>query len=127
MVDLTAISAALSSLKTISGLVKERKDPELTQQIIELQTVILQLQQSLTQLHLENTELKDKNRLLQQSLDRKDELITESGLYWHLVADKKDGPFCPNCWDMDNKKVRLQPDGPGAYWCTKHSRFHTAD
>jgi hypothetical protein len=52
---------------------------------------------------------------------RENRAITESLVFASEVYLKRkpdntfDGPFCPACWDIDGKLVRLKLDGIGEY------------
>ena len=126
---LETLSAALASLKTIAGLAREANNAEMRQQVIKLQSLILKLQEDLMRLQTENTELREQNRALQQTSDIKQGLEYAESVYWRTAPDsKRDGPFCPNCCDIDNKLVRLKPGAnPGIFLCPTHDSFHTAE
>lgn len=70
--------------------------------LLELQGLILSAQQALG-------EAVEENRQLRRDLDDRDRLKAfgkdfkfEDGVYWH-----RDYPYCPNCWDVDQKPIRL--------------------
>ncbi len=54
-------------------------------------------------------------KFLQEKIQKSDEMIFERSLYWSLKGDRKDGPFCPQCWDHDHRRSRLN-NMANAYW-----------
>jgi len=78
-------------------------------QILEAQRQILDMQKHIAELEESNKELSGK-------LEIKETLVTENDAYWINSKDKKDGPFCSRCWDVDRYLVRLHPCGNPAYF-----------
>ena len=88
---------------------------------IELYSKILNVQQEAMDLVDENRKLKDDVRELKDSLKVKEELIFERSCYW-IKGEKKDGPFCTRCWDVDKNLVRMHPShNPAFYSCPDKS------
>ena len=61
----------------------------------------------------QNRVLKNKNDEVKEQLKFKESLTFEGKAYWsNKTDDKKDGPFCSNCWDTKKLTVRLHVNGP---------------
>jgi hypothetical protein len=46
------------------------------------------------------------------------EMIYEESVYWKTKNGKRDGPYCPNCYDDESKVVHLNPGATkGTYGC----------
>jgi hypothetical protein len=105
------IAAALSDAKTAfelaralqSGLARQQIKPEeVPARLMELQQHILSMQAILHDLAEENRTLSRRVEELQRSADFGKEFKFEDGVYWY-----RDYPYCPNCWDVDRKPIRL--------------------
>lgn len=88
----------------ITKLLEIIKDPDLKIKINDLYGENLTLKR-------ENFDLKDKIKKLNEELDITSSLITEGNHYYLMMKDKKDGPFCTKCWDVDRKLVRIHDGG----------------
>ncbi len=89
-------------LKSIGKILQEAGKIEQYRQILEAQQELLEMQRKIQELEKENTELKEKLKI-------KENLIHENDAYWINNEDKKNGPFCSCCWDVDKNLVRLHP------------------
>jgi hypothetical protein len=115
--------AIYESLKDAAKVLQEAGKIEQYKQILEVQEKLLEMQKSILDLTTENKELREK-------LNIKENLICEGNEYWILKeGGKKDGPFCTNCWDVNNKLVRLHISPtygsvtcPNCKTVTKHGR-----
>lgn len=90
ILDLNTIKEALQ----IAGKI------EFYPQILEAQEKLLEQQKKISDLEMEAKDLREK-------LEIKDSLISERNMYWVMKKEKKDGPFCTNCWDSEKKLMRL--------------------
>ncbi len=59
---------------------------------------------------------------ISQKLQDKSTITFDDNIYWKEIDGKKEGPFCPTCFDVNELSVRLHKDGPG-WWC-KNCRDH---
>lgn len=89
------------NIKSIISTIRKYKDPELMDQVVNLQKSVLGLQERVG-------ELEKENQLLKKKMNVQESLVVEHQVYFSKKADKKDGPFCTRCWDMDNKLLRLE-------------------
>ena len=106
---IAAAKAAFDVSKVALDLVRYPKpDTEAVRaRLIEMQDLMLSAQRALG-------EAEEENRKLRTALDERARLeefgkqfTFEEGVYWF-----RDYPYCPNCWDVDRKPMRL--DGP--FW-----------
>ena len=91
----------IDTLKDVVTLVQKADNIELTKKIIGLQTDILAMTE-------ENRSLRDKVSKLEAALDLRGKMHFEKDAYW--MGDgrtEKDGPYCPRCYDIDGRPVRM--------------------
>ncbi len=74
---------------------------------MEAQSQIQTLQEKYLELHAENLELKHELLQAKEKLREKDELIFEEPFFYVQLEEERDGPFCPKCWQKDEKKCRV--------------------
>ena len=91
-------------------MIKKYKDPELMEQVINLQSHVLEQSDRLRALEKENEKLKT-------SLTVKDTLTIKNGVYFTETGDSQDGPFCTRCWDVERNLVRLNVFENGCAMC----------
>jgi TIR domain len=47
-----------------------------------------------------------------------DEIVFEGSVYWKYKNGKREGPYCPVCYDKESKKIHLNPGATrGTYGC----------
>jgi hypothetical protein len=118
------IATALSSIKTAIDLAKILKNSSTTLAEAEQKLKLAEIISALADVKIEMAEVqtlllqKDSTiNELQESLKTKENLIFEAPYYWLLDGDEKDGPFCQNCYDSENKLIRLQKWGSSSVKC----------
>jgi hypothetical protein len=123
--DLTSISAALTSIKTAADIAKLIKDSDSSLERAESKLKLAELMSALAEAKIEVTEIQellfDKDsqiRALQEQLAIKGRLQWEAPYYWLVNESSKEGPFCQHCFDTDAKLIRLQGNGSGFWDCT---------
>lgn len=136
MVELTTISAAIGSVKTLyeigSSLLKADKDYEIKSKSVELMTAIADIQGKLIAAQQNMAEIQEELRLAKDELNRKAEFdryemfepFPGTKIY-KLKADKKTESepthyICPNCKDVLGKKSVLQEGECYAYCKNKN-------
>lgn len=126
MVDMSMVSAALTSIKTAADVAKLIKDGEKQLDQAEFRLKLADLIGNLADARIEIasiTELlaaKDTEiRRLQAQLELKDNLIWEEPFYWKITDGQRDGPFCQQCFDASNKLIRCVNKGyqQGVWHC----------
>jgi len=124
MVDYTLITSAISSLKAateIATLIKESgfllekaenklKIAELLYALADANIKLAEIQQSMLEKDSVIKELKNQ-------IEIKEKLNWDSPFYWLEESGNKDGPFCQQCYDKDNKLIRLQMLEVGSWEC----------
>ncbi len=116
----TQLLGLLDKLLEIAG---KRKDPELSQQTVALIRLASQLQSENIALTNENLELRRKADRAEEWRAIREKLKFEDGAYWFVEDGRKDGPFCPTCADVDEKRVRLHSSpvkAKGTLYCHVH-------
>jgi hypothetical protein len=89
--------SVIDQAKEIAGLIKKIGDIELYRKIIELEGEIIELTRS-------KRELEDAKSDLEKQLTLKRSMIFKTPFYFQ----EADGiPFCPRCWEKENKTVHL--------------------
>lgn len=104
---IAATKAGFDLVRRALELVK-REDlnrEEISARLLELQGLLLETRQALSDSADENKTLLAKNADLQRYADIGNQFTFSEGVFWH-----EDYPYCPNCWQIDRKPVRL--DGP---------------
>ncbi len=76
---------------------------------IELQEKLMEMREQALELQEENVALKKRIGALEEHLAMRDKIIWDEvkQVYW-LGVEKKDGPYCPHCWDANGTLIRLQ-------------------
>lgn len=103
----------LSELTKAAQVLHEAGKIEQYNQILEAQKELLHMQEIISS-------LKDENKDLKQKLKNKESVFFENNSYWINQNDKKDGPFCTRCLDVESLLVRMQPCGNPAYYDCKN-------
>lgn len=111
MVDLTSISAALSSVKTATEIAKLIKDSDASLADAETKLKIAELISALADTKIELAEIQDTIRdkeiainSLEKQLQEQQKVSFSRGLYW---AEEDSTPFCPVCFENDKKCIHL--------------------
>lgn len=130
MPEITAISAAIASVKNAFDIAKALKAADKTFEKAETRLEMSKLMDALFEARekvLDASELlreKDEQiRSLEERLKVKDSLIFKDNSYWIEKDSGQDGPFCTQCWDMDNKLVRKYHQNRTEHWyCITHGK-----
>jgi len=107
----------IPSYKEIAELLKKGATLEAQEKIMELREAVMELKD-------ESHALRSKVRELEEALSERDSVSFEGAVYWRYLENEagdptdRDGPFCPRCYDVDGKLVRMHGDAQG--WRCKH-------
>jgi hypothetical protein len=93
-------------------MLKDEKQRELYEQLIDLGAQALELQHEVHRLTVENDELKKKN-LLESQIERHKEP------YLTLRYDSERIIYCARCWDYEKKLVQVKCSDTATYRCTQ--------
>ena len=133
MVDIAAISAGMTSIKTALEITKELRhidsslrDAEVKLKLADLIEALSDAKIQLSDVRDENQELKEKIKALEKQLEQIDEVYFEKGHYFlnNVKDGQAKGPFCAKCYGDDNKLILVTelPKGfqdLGKYRCPK--------
>ena len=122
MDSLSALRNVLASLTAATEIAVFLKDSELSLPKDEMKVKLAELIAAIAEAKLQIADItsiiseKDQTiKFLQDNINQGEKMVFEKNLYWSIEGDKKDGPFCPQCWDHDHKKTRLY-NMANAYW-----------
>jgi len=102
----------IENAKDIAELIKKYNNTELYQKILDLRDEILKLRE-------DNIKLKEKVKSLDKEKKVNKKMVFEPPYYWLKDGEKKDGPYCQNCYDDNKKLIRLQKIRNGVWKCLK--------
>lgn len=74
---------------------------------LEAQSQIQKLQEQYLGLHAENLELKQRLLDIKEKLEQREQMVFNEPYFYTENNEVKDGPYCPRCWQKDNKKCRV--------------------
>lgn len=95
--------------------------PEVTNKLIEIQGLIMDAQTALIEAQAEKQKMQAEISTLRRTADIGKNFKSADGVYWF-----EQYPYCPVCWDVDRKPVRLAgptkpPFGRDEHWtCPLH-------
>jgi hypothetical protein len=105
------IAAGLSATKTGFDLIKSVRElvkrpdidaSEVSARLLELQELMLDARTALSEAQEEKVKLEARITELSRMADFGKDFTMEEGVYW-----RESVPYCPICWDVDRKSVRL--------------------
>ena len=124
MTDIATFSTILSSVKTATEIAKLLRDSNLSIEKAEAKLKLAELVNSLADAKLELAQLQEvmlgKDRRIQEleeSLNLKEKLTWRDPVYYLETKDSEEGPFCPQCYDNNQKVIRLQTFEEGHWHC----------
>ncbi|MFD1218497.1 hypothetical protein [Microbulbifer celer] len=74
---------------------------------MEAQSQIQKLQEQYLELHAVNLEIKQELFSLREKLAQRDNMVFEEPFFYLHSDGDKVGPYCPKCWQKDEKKCRV--------------------
>ena len=93
--------ARISDLRFLFDLAKKAATIEERVKIVEAQEAILEIRE-------ENLSLRTRIEELEIMLQTKAELSFDDPVYWRIINDQKEGPYCQACYDSKGELMRLQ-------------------
>lgn len=135
--DIGAIGALLSSVKTASEIAKYFKDSGLSLEKAEVKNKFADLLSALADVKIEAAEIQqniltkdERIRQLENEAKVRNELKWREPCYFSLNPEGVEEPFCQHCYDASKNLSRLHSDNKGRYVCrvcdnayTTHERF----
>ena len=95
-----SFSEAKGMFSTVVELIKKGSQ-------MEAQAQIQKLQEQYLGLHAENLELKQDLLELKSKYKQQENMIFEEPFFFEKDGENKEGPYCPRCWQKDEKKCRV--------------------
>ncbi|MFC1650569.1 hypothetical protein ACFL2X_03265 [Candidatus Latescibacterota bacterium] len=128
MYDVTALmtagTAVLSIVKSLSEAAVTKDKAELGGIIIDLQGAVMEMQLKQQELINENRKLIEENRNLTEKIEREKKLEFKHGAYWFRKDDGSlDGPFSQIMLDVESMPVRMKFVDKDNYGDTEKYRF----
>lgn len=124
MPDITNISTVLSSIKSATDIAKKIKDSDLTLEKAEMKYQLAEMMNSLAEAKSEMAEIQNlllekdgRIRELEESLSLKGNMIWRDPVYYLKTQNGEDGPYCQQCYDNNQKAIRLQTIEEGNWVC----------
>ncbi len=125
MPDLTAISAAFQSLKTVTGIVKSIRQSSkslesasINYQLADLTDVLADIKLALADVKEENFELRGKVSELNQVRNYRAQLTLRENVYfpkYDEIEGYGEGPWCTKCFDEGKVLVSLHHKVASSY------------
>jgi len=104
--DITGISAALGSLKTVYDLLKNANDAQLA---MKISAEVANVQGRLLDVQQQTLAIQEDNQALRSELDKFKTFTHHHSVMWRICPDgTEDGPFCPAC-NAGHLDMRLTP------------------
>lgn len=130
--DMTSVSAVLSSIKTATDIAKVIKESDVSLEKAESKLKLAELISALAEAKIQVADIqqllmeKDAElKAVAEQLVVKEKLHWESPCYWLRDGAKKDGPFCQHCYDKNHELIRLQGNGDGYWECKACKNSYT--
>lgn len=124
MDPLTTTTSVLTSIKTATDIAKLLKNADTSLEKAELKLKLAELIEALAEAKLQTANIKEgiseKNKTIKElegKLNLQSTMQFQKPFYWCIEGEKKDGPFCPQCWDNNKKKIRLKDYRNGCWSC----------
>jgi len=122
--DIGAINTIISSIKTATDLAKFINESGISLEKAEVKLKLAELISALAEAKMEVAAVQqiilDKDieiGKLREQMKIKEKIKWEKPYYWLEDEGKKDGPFCQQCYDNEQKLIRLTDYGDGSWVC----------
>ena len=122
--EIAAITAALSGIKSATDIAKLIKNSGVSLEAAEIKLKLADLIEALADAKIELANVKelvaskeDEIKALEARLSIQGKVVWEEPYYFLMVDDDgKDGPYCQKCYDSAKKLIRLQSPGRNGWW-----------
>ena len=104
---LAGIKVALEIVTAIRGMDKAFNQAELKGKIVDLMDALVEAKSQVVSIQEEIAEKDRTIRELGEQLSLKEKMKYEKPYYWVFKDNKKEGPFCPKCWDSEKKQIHV--------------------
>jgi hypothetical protein len=125
LMDIATVATALTSIKTafeIAKIIRDSKgslkEAEINNKIADLLNALADAKSQVADIKTEILNREEKIKELEDQLRDKSKMVFFERAYFIIDGEKKEGPYCQQCWDSLHKKIRLQPTGSvGGWYC----------
>ena len=114
MVDpIAAISGAIDIAKKLREVSKKINDADTMNLIADLNLALADVKIEVAELKEDNLQLQQQLRKAQEQPDFRSNLELKDGVYFFKepVDGRPDGPYCPTCFDVDERLVIISEMG----------------
>jgi len=108
---LSQIAEATGSIKTLFDLARRARELAKKEANAELRGMLLDLQEKAQDVREENQQLRNMLKELENKLRIRDEMDFDGKVYWFKQEQDAGKPFCPVCFDRDEKRIHLHAQG----------------
>src|SRR6266571_3103207 len=99
------------AIKDAVTVADKLRDADLKQKMAAVQVECAKLAE-------ENARLRQENLQLHERIETRENMEYRDDVYWRRVSDLVEGPFCPRCFDKDQRQARMTRS-EGEFWrCT---------
>jgi hypothetical protein len=125
MVELTALTAAFTTVKALIDLASKGKDLEMQRNLLGIYEKLGDLRQQFHEMQEANFKIQDENRQLAAQLTKKQQGRKHDNAVWKVLGDgTEEGPYCPNCFETVGNFIQPQRwatrDGMVNFFCDEH-------
>jgi chaperonin cofactor prefoldin len=114
MPDLTSITAAITGIRHATEIAKLIREAGPTLAEAEHKLKLAEIIDSLADAKMAIAELKDEAEQKDAELKRLRDALSTKAKFKHngvfYVADGDPAPFCPRCWEVDNRPIHVGPE-----------------
>ena len=100
------LAQTLEATKAAYDAAKQAEESELCQRLMGVREDLQNLRELVSQEADEKARLEEKISSLEKSLALKAALVRHMGVYW---AQGDSDPWCPNCWEHEQRAVHMNP------------------
>ena len=112
------LNAAFNSLTALTTILKGLRGLERAVELAELRSKMVDALEQASDTREVILALQEQNTDLQEKLTRRVAMHWIPPAYWQKrEGQPNDGPFCPQCWDSEEKEIRLHPLHNGGLIC----------
>ena len=96
---------AYEIIKDAASVLRDAGKIEQYRQLLEVYEKLLEMQNKISELESENKELR-------KQFEINEKLVPQDNAYYIENENKRDGPFCTNCWDSEKKLMTVFRPSP---------------
>ncbi|WP_374000298.1 hypothetical protein [Bdellovibrio bacteriovorus] len=121
---MTGVTQAINITKTLKELDLKLNEAEGKLKLADLYIALSDVKMNVADLKAAILDKDDEIKQLKEQLQLQDEMQYNGVFYFRALGEKKDGPFCAQCFDSEKKLIRLHNYMSGWWECkTCDSRY----